>query len=227
MRGSGTWRLDVVLFVASVVLFVGFPAVDLWFSGLFFDRSEGRFVWDQRGPSGDVVRAFDEVHLWVIGATLLGIASSLAVRAPYRPQLRRSSAFLLAVLLLGPGLVVNGVLKEYVGRARPDQIAAFGGEQRFTRAFQITDQCETNCAFTSGHASIGFYFISLVWVFRRPPSVLPGVVLGCGLGMLRIGQGRHYLSDVVFSFWVVYATALVCAPILGPAATPRAGEAPD
>lgn len=227
MKGIGTWRLDWVLFVACVALFVGFPEVDLWFSGLFFDRSEGRFAWNQSGPSGDVVRAFDEVHLWVIGATILGMASSLAVRAPYRPRLRRSSAFLLAVLLLGPGLIVNGVLKEYVGRARPDQITAFGGEQRFTRAFQITDQCKTNCAFTSGHASIGFYFISLAWVFRRPPMIAPGLLLGFGLGMLRIVQGRHYLSDVVFSFWVVYATALVCAPILGRVSPPRAGGSAD
>ena len=215
MKDLGVWRLDVALFVASLVLFAGFPAVDLWFSDLFFDRAAGRFVWDQSGPSGDVVRAFDEVHLWVIGATFAGMASSLVVGKPYRPSLRRSSAFLLAVLLLGPGLVVNGILKEQVGRARPDQVTAFGGEQRFTRAFQVTDQCESNCAFTSGHASIGFYFISLAWVFRRPPLIAPGILLGLGLGMLRIVQGRHYLSDVVFSFWVVYATALVCAPILG------------
>lgn len=215
MGRVGGLRVDLVLFAACVVLFVGFPAVDLWFSGLFFDAGTGRFVWDQGGPSGDVVRAFDEVHLLVIGLTVAGLLASLAIGERYRFALRRGSAFMLAVLLLGPGLVVNGVLKEQVGRARPDQVAPFGGEDTFTRAFVVTDQCESNCAFTSGHASIGFYFLAIGFLFRRPPAMLPGIALGALLGGLRIVQGRHYLSDVVFSFWVVYASCLVCRPMLG------------
>ena len=61
--------------------------------------------------------------------------------------------------------------------------------------------------------------------------LLVGLALGAILGGARIVQGRHYLSDVVFSFWVVYGTALALAALVyrargGPCESSDLGESP-
>ena len=64
---------------------------------------------------------------------------------------------------LGPGLVVNGILKEHWGRARPRDVTQFGGDRRFTPALVIADQCERNCSFSAGHPSAGFALAALAY----------------------------------------------------------------
>ena len=67
----------------------------------------------------------------------------------------------------GPGLVVNGVLKAFWGRARPSQILEFGGAAQFTPPVQIADQCARNCSFVSGEASGVTMLAIAIGVFRE------------------------------------------------------------
>jgi len=113
--------------------------------------------------------------------------------------------FLLLSLLLGPGLLANTLLKNNsTGRARPAQVEQFGGERHFTPAFVYSGQCQTNCSFVSGHAAMGFYFCGLGWLFRSRRAFLAGCLIGTLVGTARIAQGSHFVSDVLFAFWVVY-----------------------
>ena len=113
--------------------------------------------------------------------------------------------FLTLSLLLGPGLLVNTILKNNsIGRARPNQITEFGGNADFTRAFEYSGACDTNCSFVSGHASMGFYFIALGWLFQSKRWFYIGLVIGVVVGLTRIVQGGHFLSDTVFALWAVY-----------------------
>jgi lipid A 4'-phosphatase len=57
-------------------------------------------------------------------------------------------------------LLANTLLKDHWGRARPTQIEAFGGLQRFTPAPLPAAECERNCAFVSGHAALGFSLVA-------------------------------------------------------------------
>jgi lipid A 4'-phosphatase len=54
------------------------------------------------------------------------------------------------------------------------------------------------------------YFV-LVFAFvsqkRRLLISLTGLFLGSGIGLYRIAQGAHFLSDVIFSALLVYAIA--------------------
>jgi len=124
-------------------------------------------------------------------------------------QRRRIAVYLLLVMLVGPGLLVNTVFKDHWGRARPSQVTEFGGGKQFTRAAIPADQCPKNCSFPSGHASVGFYFLALAFVLprRRALWLTIGTGLGLGIGLVRIIQGGHFLSDVLFAGIVVYLTA--------------------
>ena len=125
---------------------------------------------------------------------------------------KKAYLYLITAMLLGPLLVVNGLMKEFSGRARPRHVVEFSGDKTFTPAFVFTDQCKSNCSFVSGHASAGFYFVALSLLFtgKRRRIIFWSAFAGGGvIGLVRIIQGGHFLSDVIFSFVFVYLTSLL------------------
>jgi lipid A 4'-phosphatase len=116
--------------------------------------------------------------------------------------------FILAVITANH--VLGGLLlKDQWGRARPVQVTEFVGDKKFTPAWVIAGQCDKNCSFISGHASGAFALMALAWVFPRRRKLWLGVGLGWGahIGLIRIMQGGHFFSDVVFAGLLVYITA--------------------
>lgn len=122
---------------------------------------------------------------------------------------RRPALFLLLLLALGPGLVVNVLLKDHLGRARPREVQEFGGQYTFT---QIWERGETgkNSSFPSGHASVGFYLIAPWFILRRRNRaqasywLAGGLAYGFLVGTARILQGAHFLLDVLWAGGLVY-----------------------
>src|SRR5262249_21775368 len=79
----------------------------------------------------------------------------------------RRVLFLYLVLIIGGGLIVNFTVKDHFGRARPRDVAEFGGTKLFTPAFEISHQCTSNCSFSSGDAAGGFFAIALAMALSR------------------------------------------------------------
>ncbi|HVO96350.1 MAG TPA: phosphatase PAP2 family protein, partial [Terriglobales bacterium] len=115
----------------------------------------------------------------------------------------RRIIFLLLALALGPGLLVNVVLKSHWGRARPIEVSAFGGLRDFSPAYVIAKQCRHNCSFVSGDAAMGYYLMVFLFIARKRAGAvalgLVGVLTGSVIGLVRIAQGAHFLSDVIFA----------------------------
>ena len=61
---------------------------------------------------------------------------------------------------------VNLVLKNFWGRARPNDVLELGGKEVFSPWYEMSNACLTNCSFVSGDASVGFSIIisAQVWV---------------------------------------------------------------
>ncbi len=110
-------------------------------------------------------------------------------------------AFVVLAGALGPGLLVNSGFKENWQRARPYQVTVFGGSQQFSRATVMSDQCNNNCSFVSGHVACGIFLASMLLVDRRRRVVwgVTGVVAGLTIGFARIADGAHWLSDVLWA----------------------------
>jgi len=205
-------HLDLLLLAAIGVLLVAFPQIDLAIAGLFYDPFDGFYLREH-----PLVRLVFHGVPWITRTVVVGLLLFLLAawtiwrRRALFSQQRRAALYLLLVMIIGPGLLVNSVFKEHWGRARPSQVEAFGGSQQFTRAAIPADQCEKNCSFVSGHASVGFFFLAFafVWPRRRIFWLATGTALGLGIGLVRILQGGHFFSDVVFCGIVVYVTARV------------------
>ena len=216
-------HLDLLILLVIGVLLVAFPRVDLAVSGLFYDGDHGFFLRDQW-----LVRVIYELVPWVTRAVVVGLllfllaAWTFSRRREFFRKQRRNALYLLLVMAIGPGILVNTVFKDHWGRARPSQVTEFGGGKQFTRPAVPADQCSKNCSFVSGHASVGFYFLALAFVLprRRALWLALGTGLGLGVGLVRIMQGGHFFSDVIFCGIVVYLTARVLHNLMFPLQPP-------
>ena len=198
------------VFALAAAIFLLFPGIDLWTSGLFY-RPEGHFFLGDWAPVRVIYRGVPYiVELVVIAVPALCLVALWRRRSAAALD-TRAAAFLLLSLALGPGLLVNAVLKDHWGRARPAQVTEFAGTQHFTPALIPADQCARNCSFPAGHPAIGFYLVSFAFLVRNPRRrrVAEGAAIAAGalIGLTRIAQGGHFLSDVVFSGLLVYGTS--------------------
>ena len=198
----------VILSTATAVLFVLFPRVDVWFSDLFWNPETGFHL----GEAWYVTRLYEVVPVVVIGTALLLLVlfvGNLIRKRALGPFSNRALLFVLLVFVVGPGLVVNGVFKDRWGRARPRDVVEFAGEHQFTPAFVISDQCDRNCSFTAGHPSAVFALVAFAFLAtrRRRAAFTAAIAAGSLVGVGRILQGGHFLSDVIFSGVFVVAIA--------------------
>lgn len=204
-------------FLGFVMLFVGWPELDLMFSGQFFNFASQSFPANQEGWVRFVYVLFKDMPLLLVPVLVLATLISWLGFAPAKLRCKRHKLlFLLLFLLIGPGLLVHAGFKNNWDRARPRDVVEFGGEQHFTPAWIVSDQCEKNCSFTSGHAAMGFAFIALAWVWEWQLGLLVGVIVGLFVGEVRVIQGGHFLSDIIFSGYICYFTAWVLAIVILP-----------
>ncbi len=127
---------------------------------------------------------------------------------PAWTRYRRSCLILMLAVILGPGLAVNGILKPLWGRPRPRHVIEFGGTKAY-RPWWQPNGIGRGSSFPSGHASIGFVMIT--GAVLVPPSygrlrhvaIGSAVAYGFLMGIGRIVQGGHFMSDVLWSGLIV------------------------
>ena len=199
LRHREALHLGLGLLVAALV-FEGWPGLDVAVSG-WFEHGPGRF------PANDwtAVQWVYQGVPWLGRALFIGslgvlLLAGLRRERVARHQWRRCAALAL-VLALGLGALVHGVFKEHWGRPRPDETTAFAGTLPFQPALHPSSLCATNCSFVSGHAATGF--VLMAWgLFGSPATrrrwAWTGLVAGLLIGAVRVAQGRHFASDIVF-----------------------------
>lgn len=187
---------------AALVPLIIFPAIDIAVSGLFYDPVSKSFParidplfewWRKTMPYYLFAIAGYVAALWAAGEWLKDAVFGVS---------RRVAAYLILSLALGPGLIVNVILKDSWGRPRPSTIMEFGGPNYFVPPLVITGQCDSNCSFSSGHGALGFWPVAFALLAPprwRPWAVAAALLFGAVVGFVRIAQGGHFLSDVAFS----------------------------
>lgn len=149
--------------------------------------------------------------LLVIGALLVLVAGQFWGHFRRR---RCYAVLLIWITILGPGLLVNALLKEHWNRPRPHQIEQFGGTRHYVPPLAISTQGKGK-SFPSGHASVGYMLgvFFMIWMRRRPllawGALIGSLALGTLLGIGRMAAGDHFLSDVIWAAVIAYGIAWV------------------
>lgn len=204
------WRPGVASysFIFFAMLFTVWPELDIMVTGYFFDSATSSFPANQNPFVRFIYWFFKELPNLIVPILLIFSLATLFKRCPEKYKAnKRKWYFMLAFLLIGPGILVHTGFKDNWDRARPRDVVEFGGNLNFTAPLQISDQCQKNCSFVSGHAAMGFSFIALGWVLKSRLWLMCGIGLGLFVGGIRVMQGGHFLSDIIFSGYICYASA--------------------
>jgi membrane-associated phospholipid phosphatase len=218
MMGIGDLRAVLILCCALAILaaavFLAFPQLDVAVTHAFYDENHAFYGQTLFG------RTFREIFrlasYTIFAAFVLAYVSARLYARKRLVPTGRNLVFLALTLALGPGLLVNGLVKEHSHRPRPFQTTEFGGQWEFRPFGHFDGQCVTDCSFVSGETSTAAW--SLAPALLTPPP-WRAAVIGASLlftlvmGVERIAYGGHYLSDVTFgallNWFLVLATAML------------------
>jgi membrane-associated PAP2 superfamily phosphatase len=198
----------LIALAIAVVVGVPFaidPGLDLALSGIFYDGNGGWHSLDW--PSG----ALRHLASWLIAGVAAPAFVALMVKLvlPKRPLLLpgRAVVLMITTLALGPGLLVNVILKDNSGRPRPQYVTEFGGKEPMLPWWDLRGGCDKNCSFVAGESSGAFWTMAGAAVAPphwRAAAYGAAIAFGAAVGALRMSTGGHFFSDVVFGGLVVF-----------------------
>jgi lipid A 4'-phosphatase len=199
------------------------PRLDLVITQTFFYVPGRGFIYAHE----PWVHAVYLLTPWIGRLILVGciVIELIARLRPQRlsPLVRRTALGLLLSAALGSGVFIDNALKPEWSRPRPVQTVDFGGTQRYASILQPCPQCERGNSFASGHAAVGFSLMAF-GMFAGPRWrrrwLLASVAVGGLIGWVRMAQGGHYASDVVFAFFAVWISCEIVRWWMSPGDNP-------
>lgn len=199
----------IVFFILATFVTVG-PSLDLYISGLFYYGDKQFLIQSYYTVSiffRKILLPLILIYVFVL-PLVLRFFPLQKIYFGYRFSLSEIVYIWIsgAVTML---LVVNVLLKNMWGRARPNDVLYFNGFQDFTPWYKISEACPSNCSFVSGDSSVGFLLIVFYFITKNNAYIYLGLILGSLLGFIRIAAGGHFFSDIIFSQIVVTVTILV------------------
>ncbi len=195
--------LGGAVFLISGVFFSLFYNFDQLFTQLFYFQ-DGGFVVGQNIIIEILRDVFKSIYVLALVITCLALLFLIGFVGKGGVKYQQKWLYVLLCLIIGPGLVTNIILKDNWGRARPVQTESFGGTKQFTPPLLPTTQCQTrNCSFVCGEATSIFamffaFAIISAGVLRQRFFYL-ALSLGALSGLVRVVQGKHFFSDVIFA----------------------------
>jgi lipid A 4'-phosphatase len=197
------------------ILLVSWPEIDLALSRAvqLCPGAPNNAPWCEADPTVAGLRsAFMLLTVVISAAVLFGTGRTIWQQGGLVGLAQARWCFLAAMLAIGPGLVANVILKDNWGRARPRHVVEFGGTKHFTPPLVPVSECARNCSFVSGEASSAyapFFAAALLLPQFRVALIAGGALSGLAAGLIRMSQGGHFLSDVLFAGIFMALTASV------------------
>ena len=185
---------------AVIALFSAFPNLDIAAARLFY---LGGNDFAGRGSLGTFARSIGYAvpFILLLPPVLIWLARRAGIRTGWRVT-GRAAAFLALTMALGPGVLVNLVLKDNSHRPRPVHVEQFGGKMEFRPIYRFDGACTKNCSLVSGETSAAFWTLAPALLMPQPlraASVAAAMVFGVAVGVLRMAFGGHFLSDTVLA----------------------------
>jgi lipid A 4'-phosphatase len=201
--------------ILAAAIFVTFPQLDLATTHALYDRNHAFYGTTFFGRSFRAILRLASFTIFAV-FVLAYISARLYARKCLVPT-GRNLVFLAITLALGPGLLVNVVIKEHSHRPRPFQTQDFGGRWQFRPFGHFDGQCVSDCSFVSGETSSAAW--SLAPALLTPPPwraaiVGASILFTAVMAVERVAYGGHYLSDVTFGALINWFLVLAAAILM-------------
>ena len=199
----------VILVLIAILLTVG-PSFDIFFSSLFY-KDNNQFLLQSYYLITVLFRDVLLPIILVYTLVLPIISKLIPINKLYFGYnfSTKEILFVWTTLFINLIIIINLFFKNFWGRARPGDVLELGGKDDFSSWYQISDACTSNCSFVSGDAAVGFSLIALYLVSNNLKYVYLSIIFGFILGLIRIAEGGHFLSDVIFSAIIVFLFSFI------------------
>ena len=190
----------ILFLVISCVFITSGPSIDLYISGLFY-YGASQFSLQSFDLTSILFRdiLLPLILIYILIIPIIGRFAKID-KIFFNYKFSIKEIFLLwGSQIVGVLILVNLILKNLWGRARPNDVLQLGGKETFSPWYEITDVCGSNCSFVSGDASVGFSIIILYLITKKIIFFYASVVAGFVFGLIRIMAGGHFLSDIFFA----------------------------
>jgi membrane-associated PAP2 superfamily phosphatase len=192
-----------LLIMAPILIAFEFTNWDVAFQHLFYIAETGNWIVGKRGLAEAYLHDGAKWFTWVYGVLCI-VGLVLSYYWERFKEFRRDFLFLILAVVLATSVVTS--LKQVTNVLCPTQTTIFDGDYTYVKVFEprIEGQKRGIC-WPGGHASAGFAFLSAYFVVRRrwPRYAVPALVGGVGMGVLygsvRMMQGLHFLSHMLWS----------------------------
>ena len=197
------WAVAALLVLSA--LFWWQPGLDHWVTNAFYQNTSQHFWLSEHLQLEWAGRLFIQL-LVVMNLGFLAVLILKVLKPRWVVRIKAKTAlYLLVCLLVGPGFVVNVILKDHWGRPRPHQVQEYGGIAHYQPVWKMSTQCDVNCSFVCGDCSMAFNLFAFVPLVRRKALLTTAVVLaGLFMSFIRVSAGGHFISDALISGLIVY-----------------------
>jgi membrane-associated PAP2 superfamily phosphatase len=203
------WQELIILLVVAVTttLLFWFTDLDLKAAALFYHPENTADVWPERHWWLWQI-LFDYAFKFTVAigsaALLIFVISHIHDNTQ---RFRRQALYILLVIAIGPGLVVNLIVKDHWGRPRPVHVVEFGGQYQYIPPLQIGNTPDKS--FVCGHCSVASSFIVLYFLAQNYKLLYLALtlVLAWTMGFTRMTSGGHFVSDILWSAYLVFLVA--------------------
>lgn len=194
---------SIILAINSLLI-----KADLEFSLLFYNKNINHFYGENNIWCYLIYQSIGLITIILISGSLffflLGKKFSWLNYNYYKPLVITTSI----CLIIGPGLIINTILKNHWGRPRPYQVVR--DHHPYRQFWQANFSAPQDNSFPSGHAAIGFFVGIPFYIARKKKlAIVISLSFGLGVGLVRIMQGGHFLSDVLFSGIIVWIISVL------------------
>ena len=200
----------LIILIGVLTLVFRYTKLDITLEHYFYSPQKGWML--QYQPFWDFIYRYGIFPGYIL-AFLGLILISLSYWNSKYIKFRKVSFLLVFTIIVGPGILVNLVLKDHTGRPRPREITEFGGTETYLCVCEIAKTNEGK-SFPCGHCSMGFY-LAIPYLFYRGRKkfiarsfLITGLLYGILIGIARMMAGGHFASDVVWAGGITWGVAL-------------------
>jgi lipid A 4'-phosphatase len=195
---------------------IAWPAIDQLFSALFY-AGAGKFPARDLSALRALYFAGNAVSQLVIAGLLVLLIGKLLGHSLVEAVSWRVWCFLSLSLAIGPGLIIDGVLKPLMNRPRPMQTDLFGGDEPFVSAWRFGQTGLGNRSFPSGEAAAAMYLVALAMVVPKPwrkRAATFALLWAFAVSLNRVAFGAHYLSDILVAWGLTLMVVLLLRSLI-------------
>ncbi len=217
IRAVSGRTLPLILFFPSLLILLAvifeYSGLDIWWVSLFYDTEKQAWTYGNHWLFQDIIHSggqlLDKVFavLWLLAFLVINLKKELR-------QYRKILLYFILASGASPALV--GIAKHLTHIYSPWDLQVFNGIHPHIRLFDsVPSGAPVGNAFPAGHASGGYCFISLFFVFLRYRSsyrthaLIFSLGLGLAFGVAQQIRGAHFPSHDLATLFICWYISLV------------------